>query len=168
MTSLSYRPAKTSDAKAISLMRNDLDTLLCLKDVNQYSEDQTIEWIKSLPASSKRIVVSSGENFVGLIRIDNIDSVNANCMIGLDIDKSYRGKGLATQIYRWLLDYLFYQYNMHTIYLEVLDTNAVAIRVYEKLGMTIDGRLRERIYRNGKYEDYLYMSILRGEYNDNS
>ena len=53
---------------------------------------------------------------------------------------------------------------MHMVYLEVLESNDRAIHVYERLGFRIDGRLRQRIFRNGTYEDSILMSLLRSEY----
>ena len=77
----------------------------------------------------------------------------ATAPVGLDLVPEHRGKGLSAKVYAWLLDYLFHQLNMHMVYLEVLESNARAQHVYERLGFHIDGRLRQRIFRNGTYED---------------
>lgn len=114
--------------------------------------------------SSERLAIFDDGRFVGLIRLDNIDDVNGNCCVGLDIIEEERGKGLAKAVYRKLLDELFLQRRMECVWLEVLATNTVAIELYKKLGFTIDGRLRSRIFRNGSYLDCLTMSILRNEW----
>jgi diamine N-acetyltransferase len=168
------KPTEPADVPAIVALRNDPSTLLHLHDVNQYNASQTEAWLRRLPATSKRYSVfewlnapaapaQSGE-FLGLVRVDRIDSVNRNCSIGLDLVPQHRGKGLSAKVYAWLLDYLFLQLNMHMVYLEVLESNERAIHVYERLGFRIDGRLRQRIFRNGTYEDSILMSLLRSEY----
>ncbi len=168
------KPTELTDVPQIVALRNDPSTLLHLHDVNQYNAAQTESWLRSLPATSKRYSVFEWLNtpatpahcgeFMGLVRIDRIDSVNRNCAVGLDLVPQQRGKGLSVKVYKWLLDYLFLQLNMHMVYLEVLESNERAIHVYERLGFQVDGRLRQRIFRNGAYEDSIIMSLLRSEY----
>ncbi len=169
-----FKPTELADVSAIVALRNDPSTFLHLHDANQYDESQTEHWLRHLPTTSKRYSVFLWNNspnsppeigpFVGLVRIDRIDAVSRNCMIGLDLVPEYRSKGLSTKVYAWLLDYLFRQLNMHMLYLEVLDANTRAQHVYERLGFHVDGRLRQRVFRNGTYEDSILMSLLRSEY----
>jgi len=42
----------------------------------------------------------------------------------------------------------------------------VAKRLYEKVGFKEEGIMREAIFRNGVYHDYVVMSILEDEYRD--
>ncbi len=168
------RPSELSDVAEIVALRNDPSTLLRLHDVNQYNAAHTEQWLRTLPGSSKRYSIFTWENapqtpvhsgeFLGLIRIDRIDGVNRNCAVGLDIVPQHRGHGLSAKAYAWLLDYLFHQLNMHMVYLEVLASNERAIHVYERIGFQVDGRLRQRVFRNGAYEDSILMSLLRSEY----
>jgi len=39
-----------------------------------------------------------------------------------------------------------------------------AKRTYEKAGFVEEGRLRESVYKHGKYDDVIVMSILRSEW----
>jgi RimJ/RimL family protein N-acetyltransferase len=168
------KPTELSDVPQIVALRNDPSTFLHLHDANQYNLTQTEAWLRSLPAASKRYSVFDWLNapsapaqcgeFLGLVRIDRIDSVNRNCAVGLDLVSQHRGKGLAAKVYARLLDYLFHQLNMHMVYLEVLESNERATHVYERLGFRVDGRLRQRVFRNGTYEDSILMSLLRSEY----
>jgi RimJ/RimL family protein N-acetyltransferase len=168
------KPTEVEDAPHIVALRNDPATLPHLHDIQQYNATQTEHWLRHLPAMSKRYSVFEwidapqtpaqiGE-FVGLVRIDRIDAVNRNCAVGLDLVPPQRGKGLSAKVYAWLLDYLFNQFNMHLVYLEVLESNVRAQLVYERLGFRVEGRLRERVFRNGTYEDSIMMSLMRSEY----
>ena len=168
------KPTELIDVPQIVALRNDPSTLLHLHDANQYNATQTETWLRTLPAASKRYSVFEWVNslqapaqcgeFLGLVRIDRIDAINRNCAVGLDLVPAYRGKGISAKVYAWLLDYLFHQLNMHMVYLEVLESNERAIHVYERLGFRVDGRLRQRIFRNGTYEDSILMSLLRSEF----
>ena len=99
----------------------------------------------------------------GLIRLDNIDTINKSICVGMDIDTAFRGQGLAKEIYRVLMQLLFDQ-GFNRIWLLVLDFNIRAINLYLKLGFKLEGSQRKAIFRNNSYHDYLMMSILKDEY----
>jgi RimJ/RimL family protein N-acetyltransferase len=42
--------------------------------------------------------------------------------------------------------------------------NQRALKVYERVGFVLEGRLRQDAFRRGKYWDTLVMSILRSEW----
>jgi RimJ/RimL family protein N-acetyltransferase len=52
------------------------------------------------------------------------------------------------------------------MWLDVYDSNARAIRSYEKAGFTHEGTLRHAAYRDGRFIDVRRMSILRAEWAD--
>jgi RimJ/RimL family protein N-acetyltransferase len=54
--------------------------------------------------------------------------------------------------------------NLNRLWLLVLESNAHAIRLYQKQGFRLEGRMRQAVFRDGRYVDYLVMSILDGEY----
>ncbi|MCJ7622204.1 MAG: GNAT family N-acetyltransferase, partial [Anaerolineaceae bacterium] len=53
------------------------------------------------------------------------------------------------------------------IYLHVYETNSRAVRSYEKAGFSVDGRLRQDRFLEGRYVDVLLMSILKDEWKKN-
>ena len=53
---------------------------------------------------------------------------------------------------------------MHRCWLEVAAYNEVGIHIYKKMGFADEGQSRERLYRFGKYHDYLLMGMLKDEY----
>ncbi|SIS80894.1 Acetyltransferase (GNAT) family protein [Kroppenstedtia eburnea] len=63
-----------------------------------------------------------------------------------------------------LLRFIFEEMNLHKVKLEVFEFNPRAIRVYEKCGFRQEGRLREEIFRYGRYHDVLVMGLLQEEY----
>lgn len=107
---------------------------------------------------------AAAEAFVGVVRLDRIDWTNRNCMVGMDLVPAFRGRGYAQRVYAWLLEYLFAHLNMHMVYLEVLESNVRARRLYERLGFRVEGALREKVFRHGRYEDSILMSLLASEY----
>ena len=80
-------------------------------------------------------------------------------MIG---EKSAWGKGLGTEVTRYVLDYAFDALNLNRVHLTVLATNPRAIAVYEKLGFEREGVMRQAQFKRGAYIDVVVMGKLRG------
>ena len=72
-------------------------------------------------------------------------------------DQSNRGKGYGSEAMRLIIDYAFFELNLHRIQLTVFDYNQQAIALYERLGFQREGVFREFGQRDGKrYDMYLY------------
>jgi len=79
-------------------------------------------------------------------------------------DKTYWGQGIGSEVTRLVLDYAFNRLNLNMVWLGVNADHKAAIACYEHAGFTQEGRLRDVIYRNGRYHDALRYSILRSEF----
>lgn len=66
------------------------------------------------------------------------------------------------------LSYSFLELNLNRVELMVYAFNERAHRAYEKAGFQLEGRLRDALYREGRYHDELVMSVLRREWDDTS
>lgn len=103
--------------------------------------------------------------YIGGCGINRLDLKNGVAVIGIFIGhKDYRGKGYGTDAMKVLLDFIFNQINVNKVQLYVFAFNERAIKSYKKCGFIEEGRLRQTIFRNGKYHDEIVMGILREEY----
>jgi diamine N-acetyltransferase len=104
---------------------------------------------------------------VGTCEIHNLEWRCSSGEIGIMVgDKTCWNQGIGTQVMRMLLRHGFYTLNLHRIYLFVFATNQRAVHVYEKIGFVQEGRLRDDMYRDGRYVDVLVMSVLRDEWKE--
>ncbi len=71
--------------------------------------------------------------------------------------------GYGTDAMRTACRVAFDVMNLNRVDLTVYDWNSRAIRVYEKVGFQHEGVLRHAIYKAGRWNDLVFMSILRGE-----
>ncbi len=92
---------------------------------------------------------------------------NGTAEIGIFIgNQQFREKGYGTDAMKVLIDFIFNQTNINRIQLSTYSFNERAYKTYLKCGFKEEGRLRQRIFRNGKYHDEILMGgLLREEYN---
>jgi UDP-4-amino-4,6-dideoxy-N-acetyl-beta-L-altrosamine N-acetyltransferase len=101
---------------------------------------------------------------IGNTGLHDINWLHRNAEMGIVIgEKQYWGKGYGSDAARVLLRFAFDEMNLHRVQLTVYEDNVRAIRAYEKCGFRQEGRLRDAIFRKGRYYDMLLMSILSDE-----
>ncbi|KAI1641578.1 acyl-CoA N-acyltransferase [Daldinia loculata] len=69
--------------------------------------------------------------------------------ISIDIAKEYRGRGYGGEAIRWALWYGFQMAGLHRISIGTFSFNTGAMRLYERLGFTSEGKHRETMWFNG-------------------
>lgn len=99
--------------------------------------------------------------FIGTIAVYLVDWHNSTCHVGISIGPEHQGKGYGTDAMKVLLDFIFNYMNVNKVKLQVFGYNKKAIRSYEKCGFSIEGTLKEELFRFGKYHDIFVMGLLR-------
>lgn len=136
------------------------------------SLDKEQMWYESMlkgPQASLPLMIEiktpEGWVAVGDCSFHNIEETNRCSEVGIVIgDKTAWNKGIGTEAMRLLLRHGFLNLNLNRIYLHVYETNPRGIRCYEKAGYVQEGRLRQAVYKNGRYLDVIVMSVLRSEW----
>lgn len=119
--------------------------------------------------SHKEFIIAKKDSldYVGQVNLFNIDWKNRSAEMGIVIGKKDSlGKGIGREAIELLQYFVFNKLNFNRLELKVLDFNERAINCYKKCGFVEDGRLRKRFYVDGKYTDYVIMSILKEEYDN--
>jgi RimJ/RimL family protein N-acetyltransferase len=102
---------------------------------------------------------------IGTFAFNDIDWHNGSAEFGILIgEKSYWNRGYGTEAVRLLAQHGFKTLNLHRIFLHVFENNPGAIRAYEKAGFVHEGRERQAEFRDGRYIDVLWMSMLKDEF----
>ena len=106
---------------------------------------------------------------IGNIGLHDINWLHRHAELGIVIgEKNYWSKGYGSDAVRTLLRFAFHEMNLHRVTLRVYEDNARGIRAYEKCGFEHEGRMREAIFRQGRYYDELRMGILDREFDAQS
>lgn len=156
--SIDFKKLTVRDLPFLNEVRNECCEKY-LHDSTKYSLNDTIQWFYN--TNPMFWIIKLDGQRVGYFRTSNYSKVNKNIYIGGDLHKDYRGKGIAYNAYCKFIPYIFKEFDLHKISLEVLETNGIAIKLYEKLGFIEEGRKREEVKKGGMYFDSIIMSILR-------
>ena len=112
------------------------------------------------------IVLKSNNLLIGNcgVRMDKVDAVEAD--IGYELDPKHWNHGYATEATHAIVDFGFDHYGVHRIWADCIAENTGSVHVLEKLGMRLEGHLRENEYYKGRWWDTLMYAILADEWKE--
>lgn len=147
-------------------VRQNLDIFL---PMSQAEEERWYEGILKKDPSERPLAIDAreGKNWIHIGSCDffSIDTRSNNAELGIVIgNKAYWGKGYGTDAIRTMLRHSFETLNLHRVFLHVFESNTRAMKVYRRVGFTVEGQLREDRFSQGRYEDTIIMGILRDEW----
>lgn len=127
-----------------------------IKDAQQQYQENIAQWLAIEEKSSKRMI--------GIIGFDDYAPKYHRAGLDYAIVHDAWGRGYATEASRVLLDLGFNHMNLNRIFATVDPENIGSIRVIEKLGMKLEGYLRQNVFHNNKFSDRRIYSILKSEW----
>ena len=163
MNDLIFKKIEKKDVPFVNEVRN-IYAKEFLHDSREFTLSETYDWFENYNPNYWIIFLS--DDRIGYFRLSNYSPVNKNIYIGADISPKFRGKGYGKLSYQKFLPFIFNNFLLHKISLEVLSTNTIAISLYKKLGFVQEGVKRDEVFKNYKWVDSIIMSILKREYNE--
>ena len=130
--------------------------------------ERTLQWYESNLMNDKRFdvtVLEDGE----IVAFGGFTSINRE--IGkaetyLFASPFQLHKGIGTRAKKLICEFGFKELGLNKIYFITNEDNYASIRVNEKCGFKLEGRLRkEYLTKNGEYKDRLYYGLLKEEWN---
>ncbi|MEM1689050.1 MAG: UDP-4-amino-4,6-dideoxy-N-acetyl-beta-L-altrosamine N-acetyltransferase [Candidatus Hadarchaeales archaeon] len=155
------------DEKNIVLKMRNHDTVRKWMYNNRIiSPHEHYRFIWSLKKDSKNFyfLVRRQNKFMGVVYLTRVDFMNRNGYLGLYANPFFSEKKIGTILGNILLKLAFDIAGLHTLKLEVIEDNERAIHLYKKLGFVEEGRLREFVFRDGKWKDVIIMGMTEEEY----
>jgi ribosomal-protein-serine acetyltransferase len=105
-----------------------------------------------------------GGTLVGGVMFPNFDPARDTGEVGCWLEPSATGHGLITRAIRVLIDYALVTRGLHRVEWRCRPDNTASSNVARRLGMTLDGTLREQFPFNGVHYDCEVWSILAREW----
>lgn len=121
---------------------------------------------EAAPSGNMSFVIDADGEAVGTVGLFGIEEVARHAEVSIALIPSARGRGIGTEAIAQVLEFGFVRGNLRRVHLEVIASNAGAIRAYEKAGFVVEGRQREHAWVRGHYEDLVRMGLLRREWQE--
>jgi ribosomal-protein-alanine N-acetyltransferase len=96
------------------------------------------------------------------VRMNDIDAHEAD--MGYELDPKHWNHGYATEAARAVVDFGFNHFGVHRIWASCVAENTGSAHVLEKLGMQLEGHLREHKYFKGRWWDTLMYAVIVDEW----
>lgn len=164
---LHLRKMKVSDSSSLFKIWSDPDVTKFMNVSSFTNENQAKEMITLLDDLSQdskairfSIIKIESNEIIGSCGFNSLDFENAKAEIGYDIDKSFWGRGYASEAICSLLDYAFSSLKMNRIEAKVEPENVNSIKLLQKLSFTFEGTLRQYERVDGKFNDLNIYSKL--------
>ena len=101
---------------------------------------------------------------VGAIGARDISSVFRSTEIGYWLGKDHQGRGVMTKACRYLCAYLFEELRLNRIEIRCSEANLRSRAIPERLGFTLEGKLRQMGYTKDGLTNYLVYGLLKDEW----
>jgi UDP-4-amino-4,6-dideoxy-N-acetyl-beta-L-altrosamine N-acetyltransferase len=169
MESVYLRVLELGDLDRTYKWHNDPELYRTMGVFHYVSRATDEEWLRKKQAFSTSevnlaICLSSNSQHIGDIYLRNIDWIARHAELHVFIaEPDQRSKGYGQAAVRLLIKHAFQNLGLQRLHLLVLEDNKPAIKVYEKCGFVVEGRLRRHVFKNGKFKDVLFMGLCAGD-----
>jgi RimJ/RimL family protein N-acetyltransferase len=111
--------------------------------------------------NSAVIVADAGDHLAGYVELTggSFRRSRTTAYVVLGVLASAAGQGLGTALLRHALEWAA-AHGLHRLELTVMAHNTRAIRLYERMGFTVEGRRAECMLVDGRFVDELSMAAL--------
>jgi ribosomal-protein-alanine N-acetyltransferase len=110
------------------------------------------------------IFADTPQRLVGGLNLSNIRrGIAQTASIGYWIGAPYAGRGLMTDAVRSVVQFAFSTLRLHRLEAACLPTNAASMRVLEKAGFRLEGRARQYLKIDGRWQDHSLYALLHDD-----
>ncbi|MCI5870367.1 MAG: GNAT family N-acetyltransferase [Dorea sp.] len=163
-----YREPVPEDAEKIvdfyNFVGGETFYLSFQKDEYPMNAEQQREEILATNAhpASIMILAMDGDEIAGIGTIHSGNKIKSRHQgeLGIVVAKKYQKQGIGTEIMRRLIEFCKGNGITTRIQLDTLCANEIAVKLYERFGFEIEGRLRNNTLVDGVYYDLYVMGLL--------
>jgi RimJ/RimL family protein N-acetyltransferase len=165
------RAVEPGDAAFLHQWTRDTDTARLLYHVPVPESLESVkQWVQQMATRHSDndefcwVIESLQGEFAGTISTHHAERRNGNFKYGIGILEAHRRKGYAIQAIELVLRYYFSELRYRKALADVYSFNEPSIRLHERAGFTLEGRLRDMIYTEGRFHDLLIFGMLAEEF----
>jgi RimJ/RimL family protein N-acetyltransferase len=167
------RPAELTDAERYVRWFNDTDvTDFLIADRYPRTLVEEARFLRELPPMGQSdggifsIETRDGRH-IGVTSLYHVRPEDRCAEFSIIIgDKAYWSQGYGRDAATTLLRFGFHEMGLNRIWLTTVEYNTRAIACYRRSGFREEARVRQDVYRHGRYWDFVVMAILRNEFDE--
>lgn len=172
---LTLTKVEESDAvRFFDIMSRDEVTVYYGMDSLTYQEE-AVEIIRSFDAiwSANRgvrwaIRLKENNEFIGTIGLNNLNKKAKKTEIGYELHPDYWHQSYAQEAIHVVLTYVFTELDLYRVGAVTFPENTASNRLLEKLGFTLEGRLRGYLHQRNQSHDAYMFSLLKTDWAEKS
>lgn len=162
LTTCIVRPWADGDAESLHRHANNPRVSMHLRDRFPYPYERQhaqtfLSWVRQQPMPTVWAIEVDGEaaGGIGVELHQDVERVSAE--VGYWLGESRWGRGIATDALRGVTAEAFNRFDLTRLYAVPFADHAASVRVLEKAGYVLEGRLRQSAIKDGKIRDqFLY------------
>ena len=161
------RPPREAEAELITRWFEDQEVTARLKFRTVPSLEMEREFLRSMAVNPSAIFwgIEHEQRLVGTTGIVQIDWQDRRGKTGTLIgDKRAWGKGIAGEMMRLRADYAFKELGLNKLESSYIEDNVASGRAQAGAGYTVVGRLRQHVWREGRWLDLVVTELLREDW----
>ncbi len=122
---------------------------------SQYRAGEFFDWA---------LVEKSSGKMIGTCGFAKLDTENNSAEVGYVINPYFWRQGFATEALKKVIEFGFFELNLHRIEARYIVGNEVSRRVMEKCGMRFEGVHRSSLYVKDEYASVGYCALTSADY----
>ena len=165
------RALEPSDVELLYQWENDPEIWKISQTLTPYSKYTLKQFVDSakediFSAKQVRFMINlmHTKQTVGILDVFDIDFFNSRAGIGILIDKNYRNQEIGAEAVELAIKYLFGTLIFHQVYCNVLSTNSISMKLFEKCGFSIVGIKKEWVKTENGFEDIAMLQRINNIY----
>jgi RimJ/RimL family protein N-acetyltransferase len=167
------RPPEVTDAERCYRWLNDQEVvgnLIALRyPISRAEEERFLRERPPMTFSDGLLfaIETKDGRHIGMTSFYDVRAEDRKAALAITIgEKQCWSQGYGGDAVLTLLRFGFHEMNLNRVWLTTVEYNERAIACYRKCGFREEARLRQDAYRHGRYWDFVQMSILRHEFDE--
>jgi ribosomal-protein-alanine N-acetyltransferase len=158
-------PLRDNDSEKVFEWRNDPRIWKWCRQNTVLNWDNHTYWFHAMQKDPTvdMLAIHGPSELLGVCGLTSIDRLNRRAEFSLYINPERHNRGYGSQALKTLFSHGFKNHNLNTIWGETYAGNP-ARKTFEKIGMHLDGTLKESYFRGGKFIDSYLYSITAQEW----
>lgn len=102
---------------------------------------------------------------IGTIALSNIiRGVFQSCFVGYKLDQKHIQQGYMTEAMLKVIEYAFFEMNLHRIEANIMPHNEPSLKLVRKLGFHEEGTAVKYLKIRGTWEDHIHMVLINEDF----